>query len=153
MTVRLNIGDTNKSTIISEIYKPPNTDIIHFKDHILQYFNNLTIKNYLFINYDFNINILNHNLNTNIKYFIDAIFSLGLHPLIDKSTIISDHSHSLTDNIYCNKKKHPILNGILINYISDHFMIFTGLKTDFKIHDKLVNENHIKNKEIHYQTY
>ena len=45
MTVRLNIGDTNKSTIIIAIYKIPNTDIIHFTDHILQYFNNLTINN------------------------------------------------------------------------------------------------------------
>ena len=141
MTLRLNIRDTNKSTIISSIYKPPNTDIINFTDHILQYFNNLTIKINLFIISDFNINILNHNLNTNIKYCIDAIFSLGLHPLIYKSTRISDHSHSLTDTIYCNKKKHPILNGILINDISDHFMIFTCFNTDFsEIHDKLVNE-------------
>ena len=50
------------------------------------------------------MNILNYNLNTNIKYCIYAIFSLGLHPLIDKSTRISDHSHSLIDNMYCNKK-------------------------------------------------
>ena len=34
----------------------------------------------------------------------------------------------------------PILNGILINDISDHFMIFTGFNTDFKIHDNLVND-------------
>ena len=101
VTVKLNIGNTNKSTIISEIYKPPNTDIIHFTDHILQYFNNLN--NNVFIIGDFNINILNHNLNTNIKYVIDIIFSLGLHPLIDKSTRISDHSHSLIEHIYCKK--------------------------------------------------
>ena len=134
MTVRLNTGDTNKSTIISAIYKQPNTDIIHFTDHILQYFNNLTINNNLFIIGDFNINILNHNLNTIITYFIGAIFSLGLHPLIDKSTRISDHSHSLIDNIYCNKK-----SSYFKRHISDHFMIFKGFNTYFKIHDKLVN--------------
>ena len=104
VTIRLDIGDTNKSTIISAIYKLPNTDIINCTDHIWQYVNNLTTYNDVFIISDFNINILNHNLNTNIKYVIDAIFSLGLHLLINKSTRISDHSHSLIDNIYCNKK-------------------------------------------------
>ena len=77
-------------------------------------------------------NILNYNLNSNIKYFINAIFSLGLHSLIDKFTRISHHSHSFIDYIYFNKK-NPILNGLLINDISDHFMIFTGNK----IHDKV----------------
>ena len=110
VTIRLNIRDINISTLISAIYKQSNTDIINFKDHILQYFNNLTINNDVFIIGDFNMNILNHNLNTNVKYFIDDIFSLGLYKsLIVKSTIISDHSHSLIDNIYCNKKNHPIL--------------------------------------------
>ena len=110
---------TKKTKKTKTTLKPPNTDIINCTDHILQYFNNLTINNDVFIIGDFNINILNHNLNTNIKYVIDAIFSLGLHPLINKSTRISDHTHSLIDNIYCNKKKNPILNGILINDISD----------------------------------
>ena len=35
VTVSLNIGDINKSTIISAIYKPPNTDIINCTGHIL----------------------------------------------------------------------------------------------------------------------
>ena len=64
VTVRLNIGDTNKSTIISAIYKLPTTDIIHFTDHILQYCNYLNINNDLFIIGDFNIYILYHNLIT-----------------------------------------------------------------------------------------
>ena len=51
---------------LSAIYKPHTTDIIHFTYHILQYFNNLTNYNDLFIIGDFNINILKHNLNTNI---------------------------------------------------------------------------------------
>ena len=91
MTVILNIGDTNKSTIISALYKPPTNDIIHFTDRILQYLNNLTTHNDIFIIGDFNINILNHISNSKIKYFIGAIFKLGLHPLIDKSTRISDY--------------------------------------------------------------
>ena len=33
---------------MSAIYKPHNTDIIHYTDDILQYFNNLTTNNDLF---------------------------------------------------------------------------------------------------------
>ena len=41
-------------------------------------------------------------------------------------------------------KKHPILNRILLNDISDHFMIFKGFNTDFKIHDQIVNDKSYK---------
>ena len=55
---------------------------------------------------DFNINILDHNLNIIIKYCIDYIYSLSLCPsyvLINKSTRITHHSYYLIDNIVCNK--------------------------------------------------
>ena len=63
------------------------------------------------------------------------MFSLGLYTLLVKSTRLSYHlqsDKSFIDNMYCNKKNNHILNGILINDISDNFMISIVFNTYFK---------------------
>ena len=52
------------------------------------------------------------------------MFSLGLYPLIDKPTRITDHSATLIDNIFTNELDSKINSGLLISDISDHLPIF-----------------------------
>ena len=47
---------------------------------------------------DVNIDILKHELNKGTKFFLDTMYSVGLHPLVDRQTRISNHSSSLFTN-------------------------------------------------------
>ena len=76
----------------------------------------------MFLCGDFNIDILKHNSNRGIKYFLDTMYAIGLYPLIDRPTRISNQSFSLIDNV-TNYNIRPT-SGILINYITDHLPVF-----------------------------
>ena len=57
--------------------------------------------------------------------FIDAMYSIGLYPLIDKPSRITQYSATLIDNIFTNELTNQIISGLLINDISDHLPIFS----------------------------
>ena len=60
--------------------------------------------------------------------FVDMMFSLGLYPLINKPTRITDHSATLIDNIFTNELDSKINSGLLISGISEHLPIFAVCK-------------------------
>ena len=65
------------------------------------------------------------------------MYSLGLYPLIDKPTRITDFSATLIDNIFTNELHHNITSGILFNDISDHLPIFAHC--EFNVTRRIVN--------------
>ena len=78
----------------------------------------------MFLYGDFNIYIWKHNSNRGIKYFLDTMYAIGLYPLIDRPTRITNQSFSLIDNIFTIVANHNITCGILINDITDHLAVF-----------------------------
>ena len=78
----------------------------------------------VFICSDFNIYILKHKANHGTKSFLDTMYSIGLYPLIDKATSISNHSFSLIDNVFTNVTNHNFTSGILVSDMTDHLPIF-----------------------------
>ena len=123
-TISLKFNNINY--IISGIYKTPTADIKQFSDFIVNSFEKLASNcNRLYLCGDFNINLLDHNYNKHVKYFIDSIYSLGCRPLIDKPTRVTNDNNSLIDNIFTNNNYSHKYNGILLNDISDHYPIFT----------------------------
>ena len=72
----------------------------------------------------FNIDLLKHETHSNTKIFLDVMYSLGLYPLIDKPTRITDSSTTLIDNIFTNELRYNLTCGILFNDITDHLPIF-----------------------------
>ena len=86
-----------------------------FSEHVEQLFLDLSLHKSIFLCGDFNIDILKHNSNRGIKYFLDTMYEIGLYPLIDRSTRISNQSFSLIDNIFTNVTNYNITSGILIN--------------------------------------
>ena len=91
-------------------------------EHVEQLFLDLSLKS-IFLCGDFNKDILKHNSNRGIKYFLDTMYAIGLYPLIDRPTRISNQSFSLIDNIFTNLTNYNITSGILINDITDHLRV------------------------------
>jgi len=113
-----------KKTILSCVYRPPNTDIIEFNERIKESINNINRERATcYIIGDFNINLLN-NTNQPTTDHINEMFSSGFYPLICRPTRITPYSATLIDNIYTNSGSNNIKVGILITDISDHFPIF-----------------------------
>ena len=52
------------------------------------------------------------------------LFSLGIYPLIDKPSRITDSSATLIHKIFTNELNSNITRGLLINDISDHLLVF-----------------------------
>ena len=79
----------------------------------------------LFVCGDFNIDLLKNGEHVGTTKFIDAMYSIGLYPLIDKPSRITQYSATLIDNIFTNELTNQIISGLLINDISDHLPIFS----------------------------
>ena len=78
------------------------------------------------------------------------MYSLGMYPLIDKPTRITESSTILIDNIFTNEMRHNLTCGILFNDIRDHLPVFAlceyHIKINVKIevqHIRMVNEDNL----------
>ena len=118
--------------IVSCLYRKPSSKIDDFMECIESMLS--CIKRSIYICGDFNIDLLNYNVNNNTKFFVDQMFSMSLFPLINKPTCITNQCHSIIDNIYTNSINEDIISGVIIADISDHFPIFSILQKD--IHKK-----------------
>ena len=124
--------------------------LMFFSDTLYELFSDLSVSKTIFLCGDFNLDILKHNTNHGTKYFLDTIYSLGLYPLIDRPSRITNHSSTLIDNIFTNAKEYTNVSGLLINYITDHLPIFafcdinSGVKRQEKSEytkTRVVNQN------------
>ena len=116
-----------RNIIASCIYRSPGSDVTVFSEHVEHLFLDLSLHKSMFLCGDFNIDILTHNSNRGIKYFLDTMYEIGLYPLIDRPTRISNQSFSLIDNIFTNVTNYNIT--ILINDITDHLPVFAIILT------------------------
>ena len=70
------------------------------------------------------MNCLKYHVNPKTKHFYDKIFEKGAIPIINCPTRISEHSASLTTDIFNNSLK----KGIIKSEVSDHFPIFFSIQ-------------------------
>lgn len=71
---------------------------------------------------DFNLDLLNYDYHHFTQEFLDSlVFTHAYTPLITKLTCVTSHSATLIDNIFTNCFQQSILNGLILNNISDHF--------------------------------
>ncbi len=52
------------------------------------------------------------------------MYAIGLYPLIDRPTLISNQSFSLVDTTFTNVTNYNITSGILTNDITNHLLVF-----------------------------
>ena len=73
---------------------------------------------------DFNLDLLQYNHHTPTKEFIDTLFSHAFIPLISNPTRLTSYSATLINNIFTNNLTQNVLNGIVLNDLSDHLLVF-----------------------------
>ena len=121
-----------KPILIGTIYRPntpPKADMdIFMKTKDLQ--NTLAKENKeSYIMGDINIDLLKFPHHSKTNEYLENIFSQGHIPLITKPTRVTDHSATLIDHIYANKLQITTTSGIVVTDVSDHFGIFTIIKS------------------------
>ena len=93
-----------KNSIIGVIYRHPSMSVKEFNETYLEELLNKINKenkNFILLG-DYNIDLLNCNVNTDTSVFLDNMCAASLIPAITKPTRITTHSKTLIDNIFNN---------------------------------------------------
>ena len=117
---------SSNNIIIGVVYRPPNTDIDAFNDHMSNIVSILkTERKSCYLLGDFNLNLLNADTHNDTQGFIDLMYSVSLFPTITMPTRVTSNTATLIDNIFCNNiMKEEAISGILYTDISDHYPVF-----------------------------
>ena len=83
----------HKNVIVSCLYRTPGSNTNDFSELLYDLYSELSVSKTIFIW------IFKHNSDHAAKHFLDTMYSLGLYPLIDRPSRI-------TDNIFTNAKKY-----------------------------------------------
>ena len=90
---------------------------------------------------DFNLNLLDMNINRNVNLLVETMNAHSFFPIIMKPTRIVQSCATLIDNIFTDDKDCIVKSGILIADISDHLPIFAITKADTKLRNSLSPES------------
>ena len=126
VTVELDLKK-HKNITVSCVYRTPGSDVEFvdlFCESFEQIFTDVVPRKSMFICGDFNINLTKYETHNGTKRFVDGMYGLGLHPLIDRPSRITTHSCTLRDNIFTNQINYSIRSGLLVNDITDYLPIF-----------------------------
>ena len=77
---------------------------------------------------DFNINLLNYQSRNDTNEFINSMVSHHMLPQILQPTRVTDHSATVTDNIFTNATNFETISGNIPYQIAEHFSQFLILR-------------------------
>ena len=149
VTVELDLKK-HKNITVSCVYRTPGSDVDLFCESLEQIFTDVVLRKSMFICGDFNIDLMKYETHNGTKRFLDCMYGLGLHPLIDRPSRITTHSCTLIDNIFTNQINHSIRSGLLINDITDHLPIFAlcNYEIENKKDDPVKYVRNLKNENV-----
>ena len=121
------INPKKSNFVIGCIYKHPNMDVTDFKNNSLSQIFEIVSKEQkqIFLLGDFKINLLKYNDHQPANEFLDSLASNYFFPYILHPTRITNHSKTLTDNIFSNFISPDIISGYITATISDHLPQFS----------------------------
>ena len=85
---------------MSCIDRTPGSNIDMFIDTLNIILSDSRYNSSLFVCGDFNIDLLKNDEHVGTTKFIDAMYNIGLYPLIDTPSRITQYSATLIDNIF-----------------------------------------------------
>ena len=144
------VSKTSKNVIISCIYRPPRGHahkcLDEMKGHIIQ---NKFQEKPLFLGGDLNINSLDYSRNTHVRDFFNFAFQNCIFPVINRPTRVTKSKATVIDHILTNTiiDSH-IQSGIIKTDISDHFAVFSLIKTNLE--QTNIKKDHIDEDSMKY---
>ena len=106
------------------MYRPPNQNTALFLDKLNGILSHISKDNKLcYVMGDFNLDLLQCSHHTPTREFIDILFSFAFIPLISSPTRLTSYSATLIDNIFTNNLSQNVLNGVVLNDLSDHLPV------------------------------
>ena len=127
LTVELCVSG-KKNIRICVAYRQPRTNIDDLIETTVKVLDNSCNSKMCYLCGDLNIDLLKYDNQKGTRDFLNALFSIGMFPLIDRPSRITEYSATLIDNIFSNNFNEKISNGLLINDISDHLPVFSVTK-------------------------
>ena len=120
-TLCLDIVTHDKSFILLNMYRRPNTSETIFIEKLNDFLANVNGKN-LIICTDQNIDLLKTASRTNSSQFLNSIIDVGLIPTITKPSRVTHSTATLIDNIYVRSSMGVDVNSyLLLEDLSDHY--------------------------------
>ena len=126
---------SNKTLLVGEIYRVPNTNAQTSIDRFDKTLLNITREKYstVIIGTDQNFDYLKLNCNNYVASLLDIFVTAGMFPTISKPTRTTNTSSTIIDNIYIKGKNvNTCFSAILYSYISDHNPILTCFGNNMK---------------------
>ena len=139
-----------KKIILGFVYRLPNQNTALFLDKFNDILSRISKDNkQCYVMGDFNLDLVQYNHHTPTQEFIDTLFSHAFIPLISNPTRLTSYSATLIDNIFTNNLSQNVLNGIVLNDLSDHLPVFAYFSGKTLMRDgenkvfirKITNEN------------
>ena len=118
----------NKSLLVGEIYRVPNTNAQTSLDRFDQTLSNIIKEKHstVIIGTDQNFDYLQLNSNRHVESLLNTFVTSGMFPTINKPTRTTNTSSTIIDNIYIKGKAlNTCFAAILYSHISDHNPIMT----------------------------
>ena len=152
--IRIEIKYSNKSILLSTVYRPTDND----GDSIQNWINGI-METSLYKMYsqnkptilmgDINIDVLSDKVDKLKKSWIDLTINLELNQIINEPTRVTYSTNTLIDHIYVTNDLPVLQSATTIKYyISDHFPVFAVF--DLKNNSNINSGTH---KQISYRTY
>ena len=117
-----------KNIIVGTVYRPPNQNTATFLDKLNDILSSILKDNqHCYVTGDFNLDLLQYNHHVQTQEFIDSLFSHAFLPLISNLMRLTFYTATLIDNIFTNNLSQNVINGIVLNDLSDHFPVFACL--------------------------
>uniref|UniRef100_A0A8C6LAH3 Reverse transcriptase domain-containing protein n=1 Tax=Nothobranchius furzeri TaxID=105023 RepID=A0A8C6LAH3_NOTFU len=140
--------EKSKNVLVSCMYRKPGSCVEMFMEKIVDMYDDIINRKMCFVCGDFNIDLLNPQMQNANTEFINSMFSLGLYPLITRPTRITKTSATLIDNIFTNILEYDVLSGLVITDMSDHLPVFTVVqRTTVTTQSESVVVTRLKNQE------
>ena len=130
------ISKNSKSTDLSTIYRPPDSDFKAFNTFLKDVYSiSFKFNKLFYATGDFKLNVLQQKWKS--YKILNLTFEYGFVPVINKPTRVTKNAATAIDHVITNSLLHRTLNtGILKLNISDHFPIFFIAKTEKKMTQK-----------------
>ena len=115
------ITDKTCNTVL---HRPSNGHFGHFENFLTFLLNTNNFNKNFYIEGDFNINLLDNNLNKKVQYYLNVIYQNSFIPIISKPTRVTRKPSTITNHILTNLFVNTNFKTFILKIdISDHFPI------------------------------